>query len=426
MIRPVVDPLQLPLLLRATPMVGVAVLALWVMESPHMLVGRWDVIGMPMLALVMLAATAVMYWRPAWATAAMLCVLGSSAVYLQGILFFNLFAPSPLHLYSLMSTAQFMPLFYLAAFAAFQQGAAALCWLQYSLLVLQVMVSMLIPGPHETTLLMQAKAGVLLAQPLFILVLTFMERLRHKINVQERESYRGKERLLAMMSHEIRGPLQTMLSSVDLLSTKVQDASSARAVQRLGGVAEQLDRHLKDLLEFTRLDNPDLTIEQRAYDLEALVRATCEAYQDTAQARGLTLRARNQPTPNPEVPQSWRQALGDPDRVRQVLGNLVGNAIKYTPSGSVTVWLSAPPRQPGWARIDVVDTGEGIAPEQQPMIFEPFVRLNPPQGAAREGSGLGLAITARLVERLGGRIDVVSEPGYGSQFTVMLPLGPVS
>ncbi|HIV72675.1 MAG TPA: hypothetical protein H9903_17195, partial [Candidatus Aquabacterium excrementipullorum] len=260
---PSVDPLQRPMLLKAVPMVALVVLALWVMETPHLLIGRWDLIGMPLASAVMLAATWVLHRRPAWSTPAMLCVMAVSGIYLQGVVFLNLFAPSSNHLYSLLSTAQFMPLFYLAAFAGFQRGASLLCWLQYGGLVVQLIISLMHPRVDEPNLLMQAKAGILLAQPTFILVLTFMVRLRHELATREREHYEGKERLLAMLSHEIRGPLQTMLSSVGLLSTRVQDASSARAVQRLEAAASQLDRHLRDLLAFNQLDNPDLPIEHR-------------------------------------------------------------------------------------------------------------------------------------------------------------------
>lgn len=422
---PSVDPLQRPLLLKALPMVALSVLALWLLEMPHQLIGRWDLIGMPLASAVMLLATWVLYRRPAWSTAAMLCVMAVNGLYLQGVVFLNLFAPSANHLYSLLSTAQFMPLFYLAAFAGFQRGAPLLCWLQYGGLVVQLVASLAYPQANEPNLLMQAKAGILLAQPTFILVLTFMVRLRRELAERDREHQQGKERLLAMLSHEIRGPLQTMLSSVDLLASKVHDASSARAVQRLEAVAGQLDRHLRDLLAFNQLDNPDLTIEHRSYDLAALVQACGDQHLPQAQRQGLSLTVRlpdagpsRADTPVPP----WHHAQGDPDRVRQVLDNLVINALKYTHSGSIILSLDEEPGRPGWMHLTVRDTGPGIDAEQQARIFEPFVRLDDARRAGREGSGLGLAIAARLSARLGGGISVDSITGQGSCFTVRLPL----
>lgn len=420
---PSVDPLQRPMLLKAVPLVALVVLALWLLETPHLLVGRWDRIGMPMVSSVLLLATWAMHRRPAWSTPAMLCVLAASGLYLQGIVFLNLFAPSPNHVYSLLSTAQFMPLFYLAAFAGFQRGAPLLCWLQYGLLVLQLGASMLFPPANEPTLLMQAKAGILLGQPTFILVLTFMVRLRRELAKQEREHHQGKERLLAMLSHDIRGPLQTMLTSVDLLAAKAQDAASVRAVQRLEAVAGQLDRHLRDLIAFNQLDSPDFSIEHRRYDLVALVAACCAQHEPQAQHQGLAWTPPPSTMPDDSTfPPTWHHAQGDPDRVRQVLDNLLLNALKYTPSGGITVSLHHEPARPGWARIDVCDTGPGIDADQQAHIFQPFVRLDDARRAGQDGSGLGLAIAARLTERLGGEIQVDSIPGQGSRFSVWLPL----
>lgn len=419
---PSVDPLQRPLLLKAVPLVGLVILALWLLEAPHLLVGRWDRIGMPLVSTVMMLATWAMHRRPDWSTPALLCVLGAAGLYLQGIVFLNLFSPSPNHLYSLLSTAQFMPLFYLAAFAGLQRGAPLLCWLQYGLLLTQLGASLGFPHANEPTLLMQAKAGILLAQPTFILVLTFMVRLRRQLALREREHQDAKEQLLAMLSHEIRSPLQTMLSSIDLLATKVQDASSARAVHRLEAVAGQLDRHLRDLLALNQLDDPDLTIEHRSYDLAALVQASCEQHQAHAQRQGLALTLEPIGQPAAALAPPWHHAQGDPDRVRQVLDNLLVNALKYTAAGEITVTLSAEPQRPGWARIEVCDTGPGIDAGQQARIFQPFVRLDDARRGGREGSGLGLSIAARLTERLGGQIQLRSTPGHGSCFAVWLPL----
>ncbi|MFZ5527436.1 MAG: sensor histidine kinase [Pseudomonadota bacterium] len=420
---PAVDPLQRPLLLKAVPLVAAVTLVLWLLDMPHLLTGRWDRLGLPVLATVMIAATLVMLHRPAWSTPAMLCVMAASGIYLQGIVYLNLFAPTANHLYSLLSTAQFMPLFYLGAFAGFQRGAPLLCWLQFGGLVVQLVASLMHPRLGEPNLLMQAKTGILLAQPTFILVLTFLVRLRRELAAREREHHEGKARLLAMLSHEIRGPLQTMLSSVGLLSARPLDASATRAVQRLEAVAVQLDRHLRDLLAFNQLDNPDLPIEHRSYDLPTLVRSSGEQYLPQARQQGLELLLQlPDEAPEGQPPHPWHHAQGDPDRVRQVLDNLLVNALKYTPHGRITVTLQPDPSRAGWACLSVRDTGPGIDADEQARIFQPFVRLPEARQGGREGSGLGLAIAARLTDRLGGEIHVDSVPGQGSCFTVNLPL----
>jgi signal transduction histidine kinase len=250
-----------------------------------------------------------------------------------------------------------------------------------------------------------------------------MVRLRRELAERDREHHQGKERLLAMLSHEIRGPLQTMLSSVGLLSARPLDASATRAVQRLEAVAVQLDRHLRDLLAFNQLDNPDLPIEHRSYDLPALVRSSGEQHLPQARQQGLELLLQlPAEAPEGQPPHPWHHAQGDPDRVRQVLDNLLVNALKYTPHGRITVTLQPDPSRTSWACLSVRDTGPGIDADEQARIFQPFVRLPEARQGGREGSGLGLAIAARLTDRLGGEIHVDSVPGQGSCFTVNLPL----
>lgn len=408
-----IDHRQLPMLVRTTPLIGVACLILWMLEGPTLWAGGWNAIGLPALAVVMFMATAVMLQQPAWATGAALFALAAGGVYLQGVLYLNLFRPQPERLYALLSTSQFMPLFYLMAFAGLKQGASLLSWLQSGAIAAQLFISMLHAHPDEPLILRQAKWALLLAQPLFIMALTFMARLRKLLAQQERDSYRSKERLLAMMSHEIRSPLQAMLSSVDLLAAKVDDGSSQRAVQRLELAATQLDRHLRDLLEFARLDNPDLSMEKRPYDLQAVVQSVCDGHREQAWRKHLDLVMH-------ASPHAFR-LMGDAGRVRQILDNLVGNAVKYTVEGAVTVSVGPGPR-PGWAQVDVADTGIGIASDQLPHVFEPFRRAAGTPRGQEDGSGLGLAIAQRLVERLGGRIEAMSTPGLGSRFRLLLPM----
>ena len=168
---------------------------------------------------------------------------------------------------------------------------------------------------------------------------------------------------------------------------------------------------------------PGNVIEPRPRTTPALVRSCCEQHAPQARRQGLSLGCQiHQEAGGGPTSPGWHHAQGDPDRVRQILDNLLVNALKYTPSGGITVSLAPAPDRVGWADLHVRDTGPGIDAEQQARIFQPFVRLDDARRADREGSGLGLAIAARLSERLGGRIRVDGAPGQGSCFTVSLPL----
>jgi signal transduction histidine kinase len=365
----------------------------------------------------------VLFRRPVWRTPLVLAAMVAGSVFIIGKLVHHLYTPENDQLYGVMTVALYGPIIYVAAFAIFKRGARRYSWMHYSATVLVMLITAIWPPGIEDVQVTQAKIMMTVVAPAYIIALSFMVRLREAVTDKERAAHEDKERMLAMMSHEIRGPLQTMLSSVDLLASKMVDGPSQRALARIGTVAEQLDRQLKDLVEFNRVTNPELTIEQTDFDLEALVDSVRDDHQAAAMSKDLTLAVVNPERSVSEAERArWKRVHGDPARLRQVLNNLVSNAIKYTVVGHVAISISTPPRRPDCVMIEVEDTGVGIGAEHQDAIFEPFVRVIPPRMKPPEGSGLGLVIARRLIERQGGQVRVRSVPDQGSVFSVILPL----
>jgi PAS domain S-box-containing protein len=238
------------------------------------------------------------------------------------------------------------------------------------------------------------------------------------------EAIRASEarmQFLASMSHEIRTPMHGVLATIDLLRTTPLDAGQRELVDVVGDSAGALVTVINDILDLQKVESGRIELVPEPCDIRSVVDGVVGLLGPQARQKGLTLTG----STSPEIPAGL---LCDPVRLRQVLVNLVGNAVKFTSEGAVAVTVRAAQGAPEPGEVGLVvevsDTGEGIPQDRLADVFDPFVQARP--GAP--GTGLGLAISARLVGLMGGTLSVSSTPGVGSVFSfrLRLPLAPVT
>jgi PAS domain S-box-containing protein len=246
---------------------------------------------------------------------------------------------------------------------------------------------------------------------------TKLERLaRHLARARDEaeEASKAKSRFLTGMTHELRTPLHGILGYAEMLNLEGGlNPTQSERVTAMMAAGEHLLSMINSVLDVAQIEADHLELHPDEIQLTDFARACLDVVRPRAVAKGLALLL--------SAPESLR-IVADPTRLRQVLINLLGNAIKFTPSGSIDLRMGL--KEAGdRVRVEVADTGPGIGPQHRDRLFQTFERLNTEAVSTIEGSGVGLALAARLVERMGGQIGYADNPGGGSVFWLELPAG---
>ena len=240
------------------------------------------------------------------------------------------------------------------------------------------------------------------------------EKALRRAHDEAKASERAKSDLLAVMSHETRTPLNGILGAAELLEKSISDPNQRRLIAAMQTSANLLLHHVNNVLDVSRMDSGQDDLEYERFDLEALVTELVNSQHARAASNDIELITHLAD----DLPKS---ALGDAQRLRQVLLNLIGNAIKFTEEGSVIVEADVIGEGP-LVEFRVIDTGAGIEARELDKIFDDFYTTDSSYARRREGTGLGLGLVKRMVASMGGDVGAESVPGEGSLFWVRLPL----
>jgi PAS domain S-box-containing protein len=243
-----------------------------------------------------------------------------------------------------------------------------------------------------------------------------MQREVEQARADAEEANRAKSLFLATMSHEVRTPLTSVIAASEMLDDTDLDEGQRRLTDTLRRSGVRLLRLVDDILDFSRIEAGRTQLESVAFDLGALLDEALATARRSGGERGLAVESAYGDLAD--------RVVGDPVRIAQVITNLLDNAVKFTESGSVRLAAHTKETAQGVdLHVAVSDTGIGMTADQVRRVFEPFLQADSSITRRYGGTGLGLAICRQLVEQMGGELEVDSEPGRGTTFTLRLPLG---
>lgn len=231
------------------------------------------------------------------------------------------------------------------------------------------------------------------------------------------QANRAKSTFLAAMSHEIRTPLNAILGNLELLGRSPLSGRQDRQLKTVATSSRSLLRIVNDILDLSKVESGQISLETVAFDLAALLRDAVAMFDPLVRDKGISLTC----SIGPDIADAYK---GDPTRVQQIVSNLVGNAVKFTEAGAITVNARVIDTHGRVSKvlISVSDTGIGIAPASLPTLFDLYTQADSSTHRKFGGTGLGLALCRRLATLMGGSVEVESTPGEGSTFRVTLPL----
>ncbi|MGE3333388.1 MAG: ATP-binding protein [Rhodospirillaceae bacterium] len=240
---------------------------------------------------------------------------------------------------------------------------------------------------------------------------SLMRELKHAEDTSD-----AKSAFLATMSHELRTPMTAIIGIAELLQEEKLSTDQTRKVDRIARAGKNLLSLLNDLLDFAKIEAAQMPIDRVAFSVNEVLSEVHGLLAPLAADKGLKVRLESYITHD--------TLMGDPARLRQILNNLVGNAVKFTERGEILIAVGQTELAPGRVALSmsVADTGIGISPADQARLFQPFVQAQNFRSRSHGGTGLGLAISRRLAAQMGGELTVKSEIGKGSTFTVTVPI----